>query len=136
MPKIMFKPGGIRLTERTEGQWSKDFELPKPLIYLALIVLMLLNVFSSVLGARWWRRRTASFAVDGGQVEQVALDETSREIVFIAKDDGGRRLLQDRRLADDGQQLQPSSGGGGSPLRRFPPRPIPSSPSWWAFFPL
>ncbi|MFQ9916737.1 MAG: ATP-dependent metallopeptidase FtsH/Yme1/Tma family protein [Flavonifractor plautii] len=28
--------------------------------------------------------------VDGGQVEQVALDETSREIVFIAKDDGGR----------------------------------------------
>ena len=44
--------------------------------------------------------------VDGGQVEQVALDETSREIVFIAKDDGGREGYYKTGVwPDDGQRL-------------------------------
>ena len=69
----------------------------KPLIFYylaALIVLMLLNVFlfPSLLERQVVEVPYSQFLtmVDGGQVEQVALDETSREIVFIAKDDGGR----------------------------------------------
>ena len=69
----------------------------KPLIlyYLsAVLVLLLLNV---VLLLALMDRQVVEVLysqclarVDGSQVEQVALDETSREIVFIEKDDGGR----------------------------------------------
>ena len=67
--------------------------------------------------------------VDGGQVEQVALDETSREIVFIAKDDGGREGYYKTGVwPDDGQRLlaQLQAEEGSPSPRRFPPRPIPS----------
>ncbi len=71
--------------------------------------------------------------VDGGQVEQVALDETSREIVFIAKADGGREGYYKTGVwPDDGQRLlaQLQSEEGSPSPRRSPPRPTPSSPSW------
>ncbi len=63
--------------------------------------------------------------VDGGQVEQVALDETSREIVFIAKDDGGREGYYKTGVwPDDGQRLlAPAPGGGGDHLYCGDPHP-------------
>ena len=112
----------------------------KPLIFYylaALIVLMLLNVFlfPSLLERQVVEVPYSQFLtmVDGGQVEQVALDETSREIVFIAKDDGGREGYYKTGVwPDDGQrllaQLQAEEGSPSPP--RFPPRPIPSSPFW------
>ena len=85
----------------------------KPLIFYylaALIVLMLLNVFlfPSLLERQVVEVPYSQFLtmVDGGQVEQVALDETSREIVFIAKDDGGREGYYKTGVwPDDGQRL-------------------------------
>ena len=69
----------------------------KPLIFyyaLALVALMLLNVFffPSVLERQVIEVPYSQFLtmVDNDQVEQVALDEDSREIVFIAADDSGR----------------------------------------------
>ena len=85
----------------------------KPLIFYylaALVVLMLLNVFlfPSLLERQVVEVPYSQFLtmVDGGQVEQVALDETSREIVFIAKDDGGREGYYKTGVwPDDGQRL-------------------------------
>ena len=85
----------------------------KPLIFYylaALIVLMLLNVFlfPSLLERQVVEVPYSQFLtmVDGGQVEQVALDETSREIVFIAKADGGREGYYKTGVwPDDGQRL-------------------------------
>ena len=85
----------------------------KPLIFYylaALIVLMLLNVFlfPSLLERQVVEVPYSQFLtmVDGGQVEQVARDETSREIVFIAKDDGGREGYYKTGVwPDDGQRL-------------------------------
>ena len=85
----------------------------KPLVFYylaALIVLMLLNVFlfPSLLERQVVEVPYSQFLtmVDGGQVEQVALDETSREIVFIAKDDGGREGYYKTGVwPDDGQRL-------------------------------
>ena len=85
----------------------------KPLIFYylaALIVLMLLNVFlfPSLLERQVVEVPYSQFLTmaDGGQVEQVALDETSREIVFIAKDDGGREGYYKTGVwPDDGQRL-------------------------------
>ena len=85
----------------------------KPLIFYylaALVVLMLLNVFlfPSLLERQVVEVPYSQFLtmVDGGQVEQVALDEPSREIVFIAKDDGGREGYYKTGVwPDDGQRL-------------------------------
>ena len=85
----------------------------KPLIFyymLALIVLMLLNVFlfPSMLERQVLEVPYSQFLtmVDGGQVEQVALDETDREIVFIARDENGKQGYYKTGVwPDDGQRL-------------------------------
>lgn len=112
----------------------------KPLIFYylaALIVLMLLNVFlfPSLLERQVVEVPYSQFLtmVDGGQVEQVALDETSREIVFIAKDDGGREgyyKTGSGRMTASGCWPSSRRRRGSPSPRRFPPRPIPSSPFW------
>ena len=112
----------------------------KPLIFYylaALIVLMLLNVFlfPSLLERQVVEVPYSQFLtmVDGGQVEQVALDETSREIVFIAKDDGGREAITrpaSGRMTASGCWPSSRRRRGSPLLRRFPPRPTPFSPSW------
>lgn len=112
----------------------------KPLIFYylaALVVLMLLNVFlfPSLLERQVVEVPYSQFLtmVDGGQVEQVALDETSREIVFIAKDDGGREGYYKTgvwRMTASGCWPSSRRRRGSPLLRRFPPRPTPFSPSW------
>ena len=112
----------------------------KPLIFYylaALIVLMLLNVFlfPSLLERQVVEVPYSQFLtmVDGGQVEQVALDETSREIVFIAKDDGGREGYYKTgvcRMTASGCWPSSRRRRGSPLLRRSPPRPTPFSPSW------
>ena len=69
----------------------------KPLIFyycVALIVLMLLNAlfFPSVLERQVYEVPYSQFLtmVDNDQVSQVALDEDSREIIFIGTDENGR----------------------------------------------
>ena len=112
----------------------------KPLIFYylaALIVLMLLNVFlfPSLLERQVVEVPYSQFLtmVDGGQVEQVALDETSREIVFIAKDDGGREgyyKTASGRMTASGCWPSSRRRRGSPLLRRSPPRPTPFSPTW------
>ena len=85
----------------------------KPLIFyyaLALVALMLLNVFffPTVLERQVIEVPYSQFLtmVDNDQVEQVALDEDSREIVFIAADDSGREGYYKTGVwPDDGQRL-------------------------------
>ena len=85
----------------------------KPLFFyymLALIVLMLLNVFlfPSMLERQVVEVPYSQFLsmVDGGQVEQVALDEDNREIVFIGTDETGREGYYKTGVwPDDGQRL-------------------------------
>ena len=85
----------------------------KPLIFyyaLALVALMLLNVFffPTVLERQVIEVPYSQFLtmVDTDQVEQVALDEDSREIVFIATDDSGREGYYKTGVwPDDGQRL-------------------------------
>ncbi|WP_297201163.1 ATP-dependent zinc metalloprotease FtsH [uncultured Flavonifractor sp.] len=85
----------------------------KPLLFyyaLALVALMLLNVFffPTVLERQVIEVPYSQFLtmVDNDQVEQVALDEDSREIVFIAADDSGREGYYKTGVwPDDGQRL-------------------------------
>ena len=85
----------------------------KPLFFyylVALIVLMLLNVFlfPSVLERQVVEVPYSQFLemVDDGQVTQVALDETNREIVFLAADESGSEgVYQTGIWPDDGQRL-------------------------------
>ena len=85
----------------------------KPLLFyyaLALVALMLLNVFffPAVLERQVIEVPYSQFLtmVDNDQVEQVALDEDSREIVFIAADDSGREGYYKTGVwPDDGQRL-------------------------------
>ncbi len=85
----------------------------KPLIFyyaLALVALMLLNVFffPTVLERQVIEVPYSQFLtmVDNDQVQQVALDEDSREIVFIATDDSGREGYYKTGVwPDDGQRL-------------------------------
>ncbi len=85
----------------------------KPLIFyyaVALVALMLLNVFffPSVLERQVIQVPYSQFLtmVDGGQVTEVALDEDSRQITFIAVDDGGNAGYYKTGIwPDDGQRL-------------------------------
>ena len=85
----------------------------KPLLFyyaLALVALMLLNVFffPTVLERQVIEVPYSQFLtmVDNDQVEQVALDEDSREIVFIATDESGREGYYKTGVwPDDGQRL-------------------------------
>ena len=85
----------------------------KPLIFyyaIALVVLMLLNVFffPTVLERQVVEVPYSQFLsmVDNDQVEQVALDEDSREIVFIGTDESGREGYYKTGIwPDDGQRL-------------------------------
>ncbi len=85
----------------------------KPLFFyylVALIVLMLLNVFlfPSMLERQVYEVPYSQFLdmVDAGQVTQVALDETNREIVFLATDESGSEgVYQTGVWPDDGQRL-------------------------------
>ena len=85
----------------------------KPLIFyyaLALVVLMLLNafVFPSVLERQVIEVPYSQFLtmVDDDQVKEVALDEDSRQIVFIAADETGRTGYYKTGIwPDDGQRL-------------------------------
>ena len=112
----------------------------KPLIFYylaALIVLMLLNVFlfPSLLERQVVEVPYSQFLtmVDGGQVEQVALDETSRESYSLRRTTAaGRAITRPASGRMTASGCWPSSRrrrGSPSP-RRFPPRPIPSSPFW------
>ena len=85
----------------------------KPLIFyyaLALVALMLLNVFffPAVLERQVIEVPYSQFLtmVDGDQVTEVALDEDSRQIVFIGTDDTGKaRYYKTGIWPDDGQRL-------------------------------
>ena len=85
----------------------------KPLIFyyaLALVALMLLNVFffPSVLERQVIEVPYSQFLimVDDHQVTEVALDEDSRQIVFIADDETGRTGYYKTGIwPDDGQRL-------------------------------
>ena len=85
----------------------------KPLIFyycVALIVLMLLNAlfFPSVLERQVYEVPYSQFLtmVDNDQVSQVALDEDSREIIFIGTDENGREGYYKTGVwPDDGQRL-------------------------------
>ena len=85
----------------------------KPLLFyyaLALVVLMLLNafVFPSVLERQVIEVPYSQFLtmVDDHQVTEVALDEDSRQIVFIAADEAGRTGYYKTGIwPDDGQRL-------------------------------
>ena len=85
----------------------------KPLIFyyaIALVALMLLNVFvfPTVLERQVVEVPYSQFLsmVDNDQVEQVALDEDSREIVFIGTDESGREGYYKTGIwPDDGQRL-------------------------------
>ena len=120
----------------------------KPLFFyylVALIVLMLLNVFlfPSMLERQVYEVPYSQFLdmVDDGRVTQVALDETNREIVFLATDESGSEAVYQTGIwPDDGQRPGPTTDSGCSvscgktrtsslPLKS-PPRPTPSSLSW------
>ena len=85
----------------------------KPLFFyylVALIVLMLLNVFlfPSMLERQVYEVPYSQFLdmVDDGRVTQVALDETNREIVFLATDESGSEAVYQTGIwPDDGQRL-------------------------------
>ena len=85
----------------------------KPLLFyyaLALVALMLLNVFffPSVLERQVIEVPYSQFLtmVDDHQVTEVALDEDSRQIVFIAADEAGRTGYYKTGIwPDDGQRL-------------------------------
>ena len=85
----------------------------KPLFFyylVALIVLMLLNVFlfPSMLERQVYEVPYSQFLdmVDAGQVSQVALDETNREIVFLGTDESGSEAVYQTDIwPDDGQRL-------------------------------
>ncbi|OUN83418.1 cell division protein FtsH [Flavonifractor sp. An52] len=85
----------------------------KPLLFyyaLALVVLMLLNafVFPSVLERQVIEVPYSQFLtmVDDHQVTEVALDEDSRQIVFIAADETGRTCYYKTGIwPDDGHRL-------------------------------
>ena len=85
----------------------------KPLFFyylVALIVLMLLNVFlfPSMLERQVYEVPYSQFLdmVDDGRVTQVALDETNREIVFLAADESGSEAVYQTGIwPDDGQRL-------------------------------
>ena len=69
----------------------------KPLIFyyiIAMVVVMLLNalLFPSVMEPQVYEVSSNQFEdmIDNGQVSLVALDEDSREIVFIARDESGQ----------------------------------------------
>ena len=85
----------------------------KPLIFyycVALVVLMLLNAlfFPTVLERQVYEVPYSQFLtmVDNDQVSEVALDEDSREIVFIGTDENGREGYYKTGVwPDDGQRL-------------------------------
>ena len=85
----------------------------KPLFFyylVALIVLMLLNVFlfPSMLERQVYEVPYSQFLdmVDDGRVTQAALDETNREIVFLATDESGSEAVYQTGIwPDDGQRL-------------------------------
>ena len=85
----------------------------KPLLFyyaLALVALMLLNAFffPSVLERQVIEVPYSQFLtmVDDDQVKEVALDEDSRQIVFIAADEAGRTGYYKTGIwPDDGQRL-------------------------------
>ena len=85
----------------------------KPLIFyyaIALVVLMLLNVFffPTVLERQVVEVPYSQFLsmVDADRVTEVALDEDSREIVFIGTDESGREGYYKTGIwPDDGQRL-------------------------------
>ena len=95
----------------------KEVKSPrKPLIYyylIALVILMLLNVFlfPSMLERQVYEVPYSQFLdmVDDGRVTQVALDETNREIVFLATDESGSEAVYQTGIwPDDGRRKQPS----------------------------
>ncbi|MGN8896864.1 ATP-dependent zinc metalloprotease FtsH [Flavonifractor sp. HCP28S3_F3] len=85
----------------------------KPLIFyycVALVVLMLLNAlfFPSVLEWQVYEVPYSQFLtmVDNDQVSEVALDEDSREIIFVGTDENGREGYYKTGVwPDDGQRL-------------------------------
>lgn len=112
----------------------------KPLIFyyaIALVVLMLLNVFffPTVLERQVVEVPYSQFLsmVDADRVTEVALDEDSREIVFIGTDESAGRAttrpVSGRTTASGCWVSCGRTRTSCSPLRS-PPRPTPSWPSW------
>ena len=112
----------------------------KPLFFyylVALIVLMLLNVFlfPSMLERQVYEVPYSQFLdmVDDGRVTQVALDETNREIVFLATDESGSEAVYQTGIwpdTDSGCSVSCGKTRTSSLPLKSPPRPTPFSPSW------
>ena len=107
---------------------KSDQPSKKPLVYYALLaglVLLLLNalVFPALLQRQVENVDYSDFLkmIDAGKVKEVALEQDSEQIVFVAEDENGREITCKTGVFPD-DNLRQRLEDAGVRLPPFPPR--------------